>query len=161
MHSSSCQHPCALSTAAADQPAGMDRRAFLAQSTLAAVAAALATACGTGTLSGSPTGPGSVNVTINPADYPALATVGGIARINGTATAVAVVRTATSSYRAFSMVCPHAGTTIGISSGSFVCPNHGARFSSTGTWTGGERTSNLWEFTVTANAGAGTLTITS
>ncbi len=158
MSDRSCQAPCTLRAATPGAPVGMDRRAFLAQSTLAAVAAALATACGA---EGSPTGPGSVNVTVTLADYAALATVGGIARINGTATPVAVVRTATSSYRAFSMVCPHAGTTIGISGGGFLCPNHRASFSSTGTWTGGERTSNLWEFTVTANTAAGTLTITS
>jgi nitrite reductase/ring-hydroxylating ferredoxin subunit len=128
---------------------------------LAAVAAALASACGTGTLGGSPTGPGSVNLTVNLADYAALATVGGIARLNGTSTPVAVVRTATSSYRAFSLICPHAGTVIGINGSGFLCPNHRASFSSTGQWTGGERTSNLWEFTVTANTSAGTLTVSS
>lgn len=132
------------------------RRDFLSQSALAALGAALLGACGdgvTGATGGSTVVSGSVRI----ADYPALAAVGGIARVNGTV--VAVVRSATSTYRAFSMSCPHQGTTIAISGNGFRCPNHGATFSATGAWTGGERTSSLRELSVVYNAQDETLTI--
>lgn len=125
---------------------------------MAAVGAFLA-ACGSD--DGSPTGPSNVNLTVTPANFPALAVVGGIARVTESGTPIAVVRTTTTSYRAFSMVCPHQGTTISISGAGFRCPNHGATFNGNGAWTGGERTSGLFEFTVTSNTNAGTITITS
>lgn len=131
----------------------VNRRTFLAQSTVAAIGAALAGACGDG-----PTGPGGVETgTANLADYPALAVVGGVARISGTV--IAVVRSATSTYRAFSMTCPHRGTTISISGSGFRCPNHGATFSTSGQWTGGQSTSSLRELTASYNADAQTLTV--
>lgn len=132
------------------------RREFLSQSTLAALGAAILGACGdgvTGATGGSTVVSGSVRI----ADYPALAAVGGIARVNGTV--VAVVRSATSTFRAFSMSCPHQGTTIAISGNGFRCPNHGATFSATGAWTGGERTSSLRELSVVYNTQDETLTI--
>ena len=135
----------------------IDRRAFLAQSTVMALGTMVASACGG---DDGPSSPGNVNVTVNPATYPALANVGGIARLSGTSTPIAVVRSSASSYRAFWLVCPHQGSTVGINGTSFLCPGHGAMFSGTGTWIGGQQTSNLHEFTVTADASAGTITIT-
>ncbi len=118
----------------------------------------LATACGNGILGGS--GSSTISAfTIKTGDYAALATVGGIARVNGASAPVAVVRVSSGTYRAFSMVCPHQGTTISIVSGGFICPNHEAQFSSTGAWRGGQPTSSLQEYTVVADATAGTLTI--
>ena len=137
----------------------IDRRSFLAHSSLMALGAMVASACGDG--DAGPSSPGSVNVTVNPATYPTLASVGGIARISGTSTPIAVVRSSASSYRAFWLVCPHQGSTVGINGTSFLCPGHGAMFSNTGAWTGGQPTSGLHEFTVTADAAAGTITITS
>ena len=134
----------------------LDRREFLAQGTITLSALMLA-ACGG---SDNPTSPGTVNVTATPASYPALANVGGIARLSGTSTPIALVRSSTSSYRAFWLVCPHAGSTVGINGTSFLCPGHGAMFSATGAWTGGQPTSGLYEFTVTSDAN-GTLTITA
>lgn len=139
----------------------LDRREFLAQGTLAAVAAVLFAACGNGVGGGSPTGPSGVNVTATIASYAALANVGGIVRLTGTSTPIAVVRTGASSFRAFSMICPHEGTTINVSGSGFLCPNHLASFTSSGTNNGGQRTSSLFEFTVAYNATAGTITITS
>ncbi len=139
-------------------PHSVDRRSFVISSGLGAVAAILFSACGDGQLGDSVTGPGSVSgsssVTVNPADYPALSAIGGIARVNGTQRPVALVRSSSTTYRAFSMVCPHQGTTINVvnNATSFRCPNHGTLFSSSGTWTGGQRTSNLSELTVTASA---------
>jgi Rieske Fe-S protein len=138
----------------------LDRRDFLSQSVVGTLAAMVMSACGDG-ITASGTAPGDVNVSINLADYPALTAVGGIARLNGTRTPIAVVHSATESYRAFSMICPHAGTTIGVNGAGFRCPNHGATFAASGAWTGGERTSGLFEFTTALNAGTGALTITS
>lgn len=144
-------------------PPCVDRRAFLASSTMMAVGALLATACGDGQIGGGVTGPTNVNATVKISDYPALATVGGIAKLNGTATAVAVVRTSSTQFRAFSMVCPHQQTVVGIFNGGFLCPNHEARYSSTGAVlaqpSDGGTTSPLKEFTVQADLTAGTLTI--
>ncbi len=136
----------------------IDRRAFLGNGGLLAVAAVLASACGNGVLGGS--GSGAISpFTIKTGDYAALATVGGIARVSGASGPVAVVRASSGTYRAFSMVCPHQGTTISVVSGGFICPNHEAQFSSTGAWRGGQPTSSLQEYTVVADATAGTLTI--
>lgn len=144
---------------------GVTRRDFIASSTLAAVAAMLA-ACGDGQIGmSSPTGlalPGGAGaLTVNVADFPALANVGGMARVDGGIGApVALVRTGTSSFAAFSLVCPHQGSTVNISGAGFRCPNHGATFDASGTWTGGQRASNMTSFPTTFDAAAGTVTIT-
>lgn len=134
------------------------RRDFVATGAMAAVAAFL-TACGGE--DDSPTSPGAVNLSVTLANFPALATVGGIARVTTSGTPVAVVRVDAGSYRAFSMVCPHQGTTVNINGAGFRCPNHGATFNANGAWTGGERTSGLFELKVSSNTSAGTITITS
>lgn len=136
---------------------GLTRREFVERSTLAAVVAFLA-ACGGGDATGSTGGTGGP-VTVRLADYPALANTGGIARVNAGGSPVAVVHEADGSYAAFSMSCPHQGTTINISGPGFVCPNHGARFDARGVWTGGQRTSNLRSVAVSYDAAAGTLTV--
>ncbi|HET7459754.1 MAG TPA: Rieske (2Fe-2S) protein [Longimicrobium sp.] len=136
--------------------AGVTRRQFVERSTLVAVAAFLA-ACGGGSGGGSPTL--SQPFTFSVSSYAALSAVGGIARVNAGSAPVAVVRTGADSFLAFSMVCPHQGTTINISGGAFVCPNHGARFNAQGQWTGGQRTSNLRSVALSYNATAGTITL--
>ncbi len=144
---------------------GLDRRAFLSRSTLAAVAAVLASACGDGIIGGrSPTGLTQLpagGLTFKVGDYPALAAAGGIVRVDTAAGPIALVHTATSSYAALSMICTHQGSTVNIQGGGFVCPNHGARFSSTGQWTGGQQTTSLVSFPTTFNAATGVLTVTS
>jgi len=134
---------------------GMDRRSFLSAATLAAVTLALA-ACSDVTGPGSsPSQPASIKVS----DYPVLASVDGIATLRLSGSPVAVVRTATDSYLALSLVCPHQGATVGVSGTGFICPRHGARFSETGKWTGGQPTSNLRSYAISYDATAGTLTI--
>ncbi len=166
-----CDGSCALSLAgesvevelAGAAGDGLSRRAFISRSTLAAVAAVLAGACGDGIIGGRgltapatlPTG----GLTLRLADYPALATVGAIVRADTTAGPMALVHSAATTYLAFSMVCPHQGTTINIQGSGFVCPNHGARFDASGSWTGGQPTSNLAAYTVLLDATAGTLAI--
>jgi nitrite reductase/ring-hydroxylating ferredoxin subunit len=139
----------------------VNRREFLATSSALAITAVLA-ACGSDSDEGSPmTGPRNVNATVTLASYAALGTVGGIAVISGAGTPIAVVRASATQYRAFSLICPNAGTTVAISGTGFRCPNHGATFNGSGAWTGGERTNGLFEFTVASNTAAGTITITS
>ena len=142
---------------------GITRRDFMSAAMLSAIAATLA-ACGGGELSaadkllapsgtptttptptpsgtGTPTaGANQFGVTV--ASYPALATVGGVAVVR-TSPPIALARTS-SGFAAFSLRCTHEGTTVRVQAGNTLrCPNHGALFSSTGSWTGGYRTSSL------------------
>lgn len=135
----------------------MGRREFLSQSALLAAAAALA-ACGMDTVT-SPSLNGSVDVTVS--DYAALANVGGIALVTAGGAALAVVRTGASSFVALSRVCPHQGAIVNVSGNGFLCPGHGAQFTSTGAWTGGQRTSSLHAYTTSYNATSGMLTISN
>ena len=145
----------------------VDRRQFVARSAIAAVGALLATACGgagstTGLGGGTGGGGGSggqLDVTIS--NYPTLTNVGGIARVDsGQGTPVAAVRTSTSTFSAFSLICPHFGCTVGIATGSFACPCHGARFAADGHWTGGQPTGNLTSLAAAFDVTTGILTIT-
>ena len=146
-----CTHDCPLAAT------GPSRRDFVATALTLSVGAFLV-ACGDG-LEGGSTGLGS-GLTVTLANFPALAANGGIARVDGGAsTPVAVTRVSSTSYRAFSMACTHAGTTVNIVGGGFTCPNHGAQFSSTGAVTRGPASTSLREYTVTLNAAAGTLMI--
>jgi Rieske Fe-S protein len=144
------------------------RREFVLQSTLMAVAAALS-ACGggdnatgpTGDPAGQPPGQGTpTTITVRPVDFPVLASVGGVVRVPNTG--VAVARTGASAYRAFSMECTHAGTTVVIRADNTIrCPNHGAEFAFDGTWTGGtQNTTSLVVLTSAFDATTGVLTIT-
>ena len=149
---------------------GVSRRDFVSTAMLTAIAATLA-ACGSGELTaaekllaatptptptptpvttGNPTvGANQVGVTI--ANFPALRNVGGIAVIRNSP-AIALARTSTG-FVAYSLRCPHEGTTVSVLSNSTLrCPNHGATFTSSGSWTGGQRTSSLSARGVTSNA---------
>jgi cytochrome b6-f complex iron-sulfur subunit len=136
----------------------LGRREFLQRSALfAAVTAALAACVPTDATS--PSLSGSVDVNVN--DYAALANVGGIALVNANGSPIAVVRTGASSYAALSRICPHQGSTVNVSGGGFLCPGHGARFTSTGQWTGGQPTSNLHAYATSYDAASGILTVSS
>ena len=132
------------------------RRGFLTQSMLAAATLALA-ACGFG-----PdviTSPTSIGGTVNVNDYATLATVGGVALVKVNGTPLAIVRTGSDSFLALSRICPHQGATVSQTTTGFKCPRHGARFSTTGTWTGGEQTNSLRSYATTYDAATGALTI--
>ena len=155
-----------MNTIAAEIPAGapdcagecaIGRRAFIAHSAVIAAAAALA-ACG---VSGATTAPSisSTNDTVDVNSYPALASVGGIAVITLGNAPLAIVRTGQSTFLALSRICPHQGGTIGQSGNGFQCPIHGAQFTATGQWEGGQRTSNMFAYTTSYDATTGTLTI--
>jgi Rieske Fe-S protein len=152
---------CALVSAA------VSRRDFVSQATLAAVAMALS-GCGGGG-SGGTTAPPVVQrppvistpLVITLANFPALATVGGVARVSSQPP-LALARTSTGLV-GFSLECTHAGTTVDLRQNStFKCPNHGAEFAFDGTWTGGEQqTSSLFRVTVTPDATGATVAITT
>jgi len=140
---------------------GVDRRTFLSAATLAAVVAAFEGCSGLtspgGTFGGSYGGP----FTITLASYGALATVGGVARVDsGSGAPTALYRTGASSFIALAMICTHQGySPIEITSSGFYCPNHGATYSRTGAPTGGFAQSNLQTFAAVYDASAGTVTI--
>ncbi|GJG89472.1 hypothetical protein tb265_46530 [Gemmatimonadetes bacterium T265] len=151
---------CPLAPADAG-PADPGRRAFLSQAALAAAyatAAAALAACGAG--GDGPTSPGSITPTaLSVASYASLGAVGGVTTLTISGVPIVVVRTGASSFLALSRVCPHQGTTVNVVSGGFYCPNHGAQFNTTGTWTGGQRASNLTSYPTSYDATTGTLTI--
>jgi nitrite reductase/ring-hydroxylating ferredoxin subunit len=143
---------------------GPSRRQFIAQSVLATVVAMLSGGCGDGEIGAvGPPPPTTIDdaFTIRIADFPALQTVGGIARVDGgTSSPLAVSRLGPNTFVALSMVCPHAGyKPINIVTNGFRCPNHGAQFAADGNWTGGQRTKDLQSYPVAYNSGSGTLTI--
>lgn len=131
------------------------RRQFMIHGAVATVAIALA-GCG---LSNGPTAPGSVNLTINIADYPALANVGGVAYVDANGNPLAVIRLDANTFDTLSRICPHQGGTVNSASGGFTCPVHGARFDDTGQWVGGQPTSNLTSYPTAFDSASGTLTI--
>lgn len=151
------------------QPAPcVDRRAFVGVS-LAAVAALLA-GCGDGQIgaggnplaidlgggAGGAAGTGSV---LRLQDYPALANVGGMVRLDTQQGPIAVVHTAPDTFAALSLRCPHQGTVVNYTGGGFYCPNHGARFAADGQWQGGQSTRSLYSVPVAYSAADGTLTL--
>lgn len=141
---------------------GPNRREFLQSATLAAISTLLAAACGgridfSSGLSGPSTTAEGFFFKVT--DYPALAQVGGVAVIAGAPIPLAAVRLSATSYAVFSLVCPHAGTTVGPAGAGFKCPNHGAMWDSAGTWIGGQPTGGLTRLQATLNAATGTLAV--
>jgi Rieske Fe-S protein len=141
--------------------------------TLGVASSALATGTYTATVTVTASGAASktiaVTLTVAPAglavpiaSWPALANVGGIAgsvgQVQGTPTAV--VRTGANGFAAYSMRCPHQGTTVRLENwqgtgSAFHCPNHDALFDSSGTLLPGspQQTSNMLQRTVTYTPG--------
>jgi len=137
-----------------------DRREFLTVSAASALTVLLTNACGgSGGDAAVLTGPVSFSVQVS--SYPALANVGGIARVDNGGTPIAAVRTGADTFAAFSLICPHRGCTVGINGSSFRCPCHGATFASSGVWTGGQQTSGLAAFSTSYDSTMDTLTITN
>ena len=140
------------------------RRAFLADAVQGAAAAVLLAACGGGD---GPVDPSAarpeertIDVTLALASTPALASVGGIVRTGSGLRTVAVVRTAADRFRAFSMLCPHAGSLVEVEDRAFVCRNHGSRFAADGGLVRGPATTGLVELTATFDAAAQAVRVT-
>lgn len=133
------------------------RREFL-EWTLAVIGVGALGACSSDTV----TTPAITAFTVRIADFPSLASVGGIAVVGSGgpgAEPIAVVRTSSTTFLALSLICPHQGVTIGVSSPGFLCPGHGATFALDGTWTGGQPTTNLGRYTLSYDPASGTLQI--
>jgi Rieske Fe-S protein len=122
---------------------------------------ALATACGDGVISEPATRAAfpSTPFTINPDQVAGLQQVGGrVVVSSGVESPVLVERLATRQYRALSLICPHKGTIVDVQASGFLCPNHGARFASDGTWQGGQSTADLAPLNVQLNSN-GSITV--
>jgi len=144
-----CNHACAVG-----------RREFLGAAALTALTL-LQSACGDGQIGGTgPDGPSGGTLVVTLSQFAALASVGGVARVDGGhGTPVALVRTDAASFTALSLVCTHEGSTVNLTGAGFLCPNHGARFSSVGVWQGGQVTTNLHSLPASHDAVAGTVTV--
>ncbi len=153
-----CQLDGLAGAAANSQQSALGRRTFIVQSALLAAAAALA-ACSGGGEATAPVFTSSTPNTVDVNGYPALANVGGIAMVTVSGAQLAIVRTSATSFVALSRVCPHQGGTVQQSGSGFQCPVHGAQFSLTGQWTGGQRTSSLHSYTTSFDAASGMLSI--
>lgn len=142
------------------EKAGTSRREFIATSAASAVAAILLAACG-GASGATGINSGPVTFTVDVSKYPALASIGGIARVDNGGNPIAAVRTGASTFAAFSLICPHFGCTVGINGSAFLCPCHGAQFASTGAWIGGQRTTSLSAYSTSYDATTGVLSISN
>ena len=139
-----------------EQGVDESRREFLKKSAAAAALLGLA-ACG---MSDS-TAPSSLaSTTIDLSTTPALTPVGGVAVMSISGSPVAVVHETTTTFAAFSLICPHAGNTVqSVGAQGFYCPGHGARFDLAGDWIGGQQTSNLRSYPTRYDAAAGAVTV--
>lgn len=138
---------------------GVDRRTFLSVAATAAVLAVLdgCTTAPGGMFSGSYGGPFTVTI----ATFSALASVGGVARVDGgTGAPTALYHSDASTFIALSMICPHAGfAPIDITSSGFHCPAHGSTFAKSGALLGGPSPTGLANFPVSYDQAAGTVTV--
>ncbi len=124
----------------------MDRKEFLSQVGIGALVA-LIPACVSG-LSGCKKTDTTTKIDFTlDTSTGALATNGGYLISNG----VIVARTNTGLFIAVSAACTHAGTSVNYNSSAnnFVCPNHGAQFTSSGAVTQGPATTNLTKYNTT------------
>ena len=152
MNRAMCQ---GCTTTGAEIADGIGRRTFLVQSALMAAAAALAACAGVDTTA--PTLSAGTSINVN--NFAALANVGGIAMVTVSGAQLAIVRTGATTFVALSRVCPHQGGTVNQNGNGFLCPNHGAQFSSTGQWVGGQPTGSLHSYTTSYDAATTTLSI--
>ncbi|HEY5219172.1 MAG TPA: ubiquinol-cytochrome c reductase iron-sulfur subunit [Gemmatimonadaceae bacterium] len=133
----------------------VSRRAFLATSALAVVAAA--TGCGNGQIGpDAVAGLGNGTLTIKVGDFPDLAVTGTLVSVSNV---VAAKRTDTAAFAAYSMVCTHQGCLTSLQSNSFFCPCHGSMFDSGGRVTRGPATTALPQFATSYDAVSDQLTI--
>jgi cytochrome b6-f complex iron-sulfur subunit len=133
----------------------MNRKEFFARVGFGAAAvlvpaciAGVATSCSNDNSSGGNPAPTGVDFSVD-VSTGTLATNGGFMVTQG----IVIARTLTGSFLAVSASCTHEGTNVNYSASGnkFVCPNHGAQFSSTGVVTVGPATRNLTVYNTTLN----------
>jgi Rieske Fe-S protein len=135
------------------------RREFVVRSSMT-LGALLLAACQAGVDTTAPITGGSVTVSL--ANHPGLANVGGIVLVTETSAPIALERTGTSTFVAYSLICPHQGGTVeltGNTSVPFQCPLHGAQFNAAGANVGGQGTSSLSRYATVYDATTNTVTI--
>lgn len=145
--------------ATADAPAdGMTRRGFVERATLAAVAAVLA-----GCDLSSPTGPGLPTggpYLVPVSDYPALAHVGGVAKVGlEDGSVVGIGRTAETAFEAYGLACTHEGTEVRVQGDGWLCPSHQAAFDTAGDVVRGPAGRPLVSVPCSYDPASGTLTV--
>ena len=129
----------------------MNRKEFFARVGFGAAAvlapaclSGLVTSCSSeGTPSAAPTG---VDFIVD-VSTGSLATNGGFMVTNG----IVVARTIVGDFLAVSASCTHQGTSVNYNANgnNFICPNHGAQFTSAGIVTQGPASSNLKKYNTT------------
>lgn len=141
----------------------VSRRDFLGRVALVA-GAVIAAGCSASDLTSVGSGPiPGGTITFKSTDYASLATAGQPVEVKtttGAASGIAVVRTGASSFLALSMACTHEGTKVFITGSTFDCPNHGARFNSTGAVTLGPANQPLAQRALSYDATTDTITVT-
>ena len=137
------------------EPVQIGRREFVARTSMGLSALLLASCAG------ADTSPLSGSVIVPVANYSALATTGGIVRVNESSTPIALERTGATTFAAFALICPHQGSTVGVTGGSipFICPNHGAQFNAAGKNIGGQPTGSLGTYTAVYDSATNSVTI--
>jgi cytochrome b6-f complex iron-sulfur subunit len=124
----------------------MDRKDFLSQvgvgaaAFLAPICLGGIAGCGKSSKNSTPSAPSNVDFTLDISSG-ALASNGGYLVSQG----ILVARTNSGTFLAVSAACTHEGTSVtyNAANNNFVCPNHGAKFSSSGMVTLGPATTNL------------------
>lgn len=141
----------------------MKRREFLGTLTApvaVACTACMAAACSKSGEGGSnaPTPPSNVNFTVNLSTQ--LLAVGSSLSQAGVIVARLAAANQPSSFIAVQESCSHQGTNINFNAASttFICPNHGATFNTSGTNIGGQQTGPLKLYTIAVSGT--TLTVT-
>jgi Rieske Fe-S protein len=101
-------------------------------------------------------GNGRVSLKLN--GLPELSKVGGSVAIgNVKGKPVAITRTGTSSYIAFSLSCPHQGVTVSREGNGWICPAHGSEFKTDGALVAGPATTNLPRVPIKISKGVATI----
>lgn len=139
------------------EPIQIGRREFVARSSMGLGALMLA-ACQMGL----DTSPLSGSVIVPVANHPALAQTGGIALVTESSTPIALERTGTTTFVAYSLICPHQGGTVQVVANTsipFQCPIHGSLFNASGQNVGGQATSGLSTYMTTYDAATNSVTI--
>ena len=138
----------------------LSRREFLARSTAAVAGVAMiATGCGDGQFGPAGLVASGQKLSIKVAAQPGLATLNQLVDVGPPGTYVAVKRTGTNTFAAYSMICTHEGCPTLIRSNRFDCDCHGSRFDNSGHVIAGPANRDLPVVPVAYDVATDTLTI--
>ena len=101
---------------------------------------------------------GNGRVSVKLKSLPELSKVGGSVGIgNVKGKPVAITRTGTSSYIAFSLSCPHQGVKLTQEANGWVCDAHGSEFKTDGALVAGPATTSLSRVPIKISKGVATI----